>query len=137
MNEYIKYVIVCVIILIFDAIWIGSNINMYSESVKEVQKSEMIVNKWSALLAYILVLFTSMYIAIPFTKLHIDKNKDSILDKLWKAFIYGGAVGFAVYGIYNTTCLSIYQNYSWLVALKDTIWGTFLNTITVFIYLLL
>jgi uncharacterized membrane protein len=96
----------------------------------------MVVNYYYAFLAYVLVLFSSLYIAIPFTKLHLDKN-DDIVQKLWKSLLYGGTVGLAIYGIYNTTCLAIYKDYNASVALYDTIWGTTLNTIVVFIYTLL
>ena len=135
-SELIKYGAVSMIILLLDAIWIGSNLGMYSGAVKAVQKSDMVVNYYYAFLAYVLVLFTSLYIAIPFTKLHLEKS-DSIFDKFWKSFLYGGTVGLAVYGIYNTTCLAIYKDYSWSVALYDTIWGTTLNTLSVFIYTLM
>jgi uncharacterized membrane protein len=136
LNEYTKYVIVGVVILILDFIWIGSNLSMYSNAVKAVQKSSMVVNYYYAFLAYVLVLFSSLYIAIPFTRLHLEKN-DDIVQKLWKSFLYGGTVGLAIYGIYNTTCLAIYKDYSATVALYDTIWGTTLNTVVVFIYTLL
>jgi uncharacterized membrane protein len=136
LNEYTKYVIVGAVILILDFIWIGSNLSLYSNAVKAVQKSSMVVNYYYAFLAYVLVLFSSLYIAIPFTKLHLDKN-DDIVQKLWKSLLYGGTVGLAIYGIYNTTCLAIYKDYNASVALYDTIWGTTLNTIVVFIYTLL
>jgi uncharacterized membrane protein len=135
-SELTKYVIVGVIILILDAIWIGSNFEMYSGAVKAVQKSEMVVNYYYVILAYVFVLFSSLYIAIPFTKLHLE-NSDSIWDKFFKSLLYGGTVGLAVNGVYNTTCLAIYKDYSWSIALYDIIWGTTLNTVVVFIYTLI
>lgn len=119
-----------------DAIWIGTNIKMYGDAVKLVQKSEMVVRYHFVIMAYIIVLFSSIYISIPFTKSYV-KNTDTILDKLYKSFIYGGVVGFVIYAIYNLTSLSIYKDYDYKVAIFDTIWGTFLNTFITFIYLLL
>jgi hypothetical protein len=78
LNEYTKYVIVGAVILILDFIWIGSNLSLYSNAVKAVQKSSMVVNYYYAFLAYVLVLFSSLYIAIPFTKLHLQKNDDIV-----------------------------------------------------------
>ena len=135
-GELTKYVAVGVIILVLDAVWIGSNLGMYSRAVKAVQKSEMIPNYYYVVLAYVFVLFASLYIAIPFTKLHLEKS-DTIFDKFWKSFLYGGTVGLAVNGVYNTTCLAIYKDYSWSVALYDIVWGTTLNTLAVFIYTLM
>lgn len=137
MTPIYKNIIICFIILILDAIWIGVNYNMYKEAVQWVQEdSEMIVRTQYVILAYIMVLFATVYITIPFAS-HYIKDTDNILDKLYKSFAYGGAVGFAIYGIYNLTSLSIYKNYNYRVAIKDTIWGTFLNTAIVFIYFLL
>ena len=128
-----KSLYITLLILIFDAIWIGSNIKMYSNSVQEIQGSQMIVRYHFVILAYIVVVLTTLFITIPFTGYHIDNNSDYIT-KLYKSFIYGGGAGFAIYAIYNLTCLSIYHKYDVVVALKDTLWGTFLNTIITFIY---
>jgi uncharacterized membrane protein len=136
MEEYIKYIIVSFIILVLDGIWIYNNLSMYSNAVKFVQKTNLIVNYYYAAVAYILVLFASLYVAIPFTKVHL-KKQDSIKEKLYKSLIYGGAVGFSIYGLYNFTSLSIYKDYPLSVGIIDTLWGTFLNTIVVFIYSLL
>lgn len=136
MEEYIKYIIIAVIILIIDVIWIYSNLGMYSNNIKAVQKSELQIKPYATIMAYILVLFASLYVAIPFTKLHV-KKEDSIEQKLYKSLIYGGAAGFAVYGVYNFTSLSIYKEYTLQLALIDTTWGTVLNTLVSFIYLML
>ena len=130
-----KYLYIIVLILLLDAIWIGSNIKMYSDSVKKIQGSEMITRYHFVLLAYIVVVLTTIFITIPFTGYHINENSD-FSEKLLKSFIYGGGTGFAIYAIYNLTCLSIYHKYDVYVAIKDTLWGTFLNTIITFIYFL-
>ena len=136
MTPLYKNIIICLIILLFDAIWIGFNIEMYREAVQWVQDADMIVRPQYVILAYAMVLFATIYITIPFAS-HYIKDTDNNIDKLYKSFVYGGAVGFAIYGIYNLTSLSIYKNYYYLVAIKDTIWGTFLNTAIVFIYFML
>jgi uncharacterized membrane protein len=109
---------------------------MYSQSVRDVQKSPLTYKPYAMIVAYAFVLFSALYIAIPFTK-HYLKKGDTIEQKLLKAFIYGGAVGFAVHGIYNFTSHAIYDKYELSVALIDTTWGTILNTLLVFIYTLL
>ena len=136
MEEYIKYLIIIAVILILDAIWISSNFKMYSDSVKAIQKSSMVVRYHYAIFTYIIVIFASLYIAIPFTMLHLN-GKDSVLIKLYKSFLYGGAVGFVAYGIYNFTCISIYKDYELKIALLDTLWGIIINTTAVFVYTLL
>lgn len=136
MDEYIKYIIAFFIILFLDVLWIFLNYNMYSKNLKNIQKTDLVLNYMYAFIAYILVIFASLYIAIPFTKHYLNKN-DSITDKLYKSFIYGGSIGLAIYGIYNFTNLSIFKEYSIRVALMDSIWGIILNTFVVFVYTLL
>lgn len=136
MKEIAKYILISIIILAFDGIWIASNYSMYSNSVLAIQHSPMVINYYAAVIAYALVIFTSLYIAIPFTKLHIEKN-DGVPEKFYKSLMYGGTVGLAVHGIYNTTSMAIYKGYEARVAVMDTIWGTVLNTLIVFIYFLL
>lgn len=137
MNAYLKYGIVILAIMLLDVMWIGINIKMYSDSVKLVQKSEMTLRYHYVAMAYALVAFAALYVTIPFAMSKIDMKQDDIATKLYKSFAYGGGVGFCIYGIYNLTCLSIYQDYEARVAIADTIWGTFLNTLAVLIYTLL
>lgn len=51
--------------------------------------------------------------------------------------MYGGAVGFSIYGIYNFTSLAIYKDMDVSVGILDTLWGTTLYTLATFTYLLL
>jgi uncharacterized membrane protein len=80
-------------------------------------------------------------VAIPFTTQSIKKGDSirsiSIETKLLKSFMYGGAVGFSIYGIYNFTSLAIYKDLDSTMGIIDTLWGTALYTITTFVFLLL
>jgi uncharacterized membrane protein len=136
MEEYIKYIIIIAVILVLDAIWIASNFKMYSDAVRAVQKSPMVVRYHYAAFTYVIMIFASLYVAIPFTMLHISA-RDDVMTKLYKAFIYGGAVGFVANGIYNFTCVSIYKDYEFKVAAMDTMWGIIINAIAAFVYTLL
>lgn len=51
--------------------------------------------------------------------------------------MYGGAVGFSIYGIYNFTSLAIYKDFDSSIGIIDTLWGTTLYTLTTFVFLLL
>jgi len=133
MKQYLKYVIASIVLFSLDALWIFVNLGMYSASVKAIQKTELVVNYYYAILAYVFVLFSTLWISIPFTQLHIE-DEDNTLSKLVKSFLYGGTVGLAVNGVYNFTCLAIYTNYDLSIAVIDTIWGTILNTVVVFVY---
>jgi uncharacterized membrane protein len=141
MNIYLKYFIISIVIIFLDIAWISLNLTKYSKEVLKVQKAAMSLRYEHAIIAYILILFSILYIAIPFTLQSIkinNGNKDiSIENKLLYAFMYGGALGFSVFGIYNFTSLAIYKDLNFSVAIIDTIWGTTLYTLSTFIYLLL
>ena len=147
MNIYVKYLIVAVVLMVLDVAWILMNLSGYSKAVIAVQKSPMRLRNEHAIIAYIIILFSIFYVAIPFTTQNI-KNLDSnssdsvanaanVANKLLKSFMYGGAVGFSIYGIYNFTSLAIYKDMDTSIGIMDTLWGTTLYTLTTFVYLLL
>ena len=144
MNIYVKYLIVAVVLMVLDVAWILMNLSGYSKAVLAVQKSPMRLRNEHAIIAYIIILFSIFYVAIPFTTQNI-KNLDSnssdsvanVANKLLKSFMYGGAVGFSIYGIYNFTSLAIYKDMDTSIGIMDTLWGTTLYTLTTFVYLLL
>ena len=138
MNIYVKYLIVTVVLMVLDVAWILMNLSGYSKTILEVQKSPVRLRNEHAIITYIIILFSIFYVAIPFTTQNI-KNLDSISveNKLLKSFMYGGAVGFSIYGIYNFTSLAIYKDMDSSIGIIDTLWGTTLYTLTTFVYLLL
>ena len=144
MNIYLKYFIISIVIIFLDVAWISLNATKYSKEIFKVQKAALNLRYDHAIIAYIVILFSILYVAIPFTSQSIKINnggngsKDiSIENKLLQSFMYGGAVGFSVFGIYNFTSLAIYKDLDATIAITDTIWGTTLYTLSTFIYLLL
>jgi uncharacterized membrane protein len=138
MNIYLKYFILCLVIIFLDIAWISLNYKNYSKAILKVQKSAINLRYEYAIITYIIILFSIIYVAIPFTLQNI-KNGDnnSFENKLLKSFMYGGAVGFSIFGIYNFTSLSIYKDTDILTGIIDTLWGTTLYTLSTFVYLLL
>lgn len=130
--------------MVLDVAWILMNLSGYSKSILSIQKSPVRLRNEHAIIAYIIILFSIFYVAIPFTTQNI-KNLDSnsnanaanVANKLLKSFMYGGAVGFSIYGIYNFTSLAIYKDMDTSIGIIDTLWGTTLYTLTTFVYLLL
>jgi uncharacterized membrane protein len=141
MNIYVKYLIITGILMVLDVAWIAMNVSAYSSAILKVQKSPVSLRTDYAIIAYLFILFSVIYVAIPFTTQSIKKGDSirsiSIETKLLKSFIYGGAVGFSIYGIYNFTSLAIYKDLDNTMGIIDTLWGTALYTITTFVFLLL
>jgi uncharacterized membrane protein len=141
MNIYVKYLIITGILMVLDVAWIAMNVSAYSSAILKVQKSPVSLRTDYAIIAYLFILFSVIYVAIPFTTQSIKKGDSirsiSIETKLLKSFMYGGAVGFSIYGIYNFTSLAIYKDLDSTMGIIDTLWGTALYTITTFVFLLL
>jgi uncharacterized membrane protein len=126
--------------MVLDVAWITLNLSTYSSAIQKVQKSPMNLRNLRseyAFIAYIIIIFSVLYVAIPFTTQNIKKGEDDIATKLLKSFMYGGAVGFSIYGIYNFTSLAIYKDFDSSIGIIDTLWGTTLYTLTTFVFLLL
>ena len=100
---------------------------MYEESVRKIQGSKMEVNVFSAGLTYFIMYLAVRFIAIPLSE------KENQYKTFLGCLKTAGLVGFCSYGIYNFTNKAILKGYTWDVAIKDTLWGTFLFTIVVYI----
>jgi len=138
MNIYVKYLIITGILMVLDVAWIAMNVSAYSSVILKVQKSPVSLRTDYAIIAYLFILFSVIYVAIPFTTQSIKKGDSIRIEtKLLKSFMYGGAVGFSIYGIYNFTSLAIYKDLDSTMGIIDTLWGTALYTITTFVFLLL
>ena len=136
MDIYVKYIIISVVLIFLDFMWISLNMTAYSNTILKIQKSALEPRLEHTIIAYIIIFFSVIYVAIPFTVQNIKKG-DAIENKLLKSLMYGGAVGFSIYGIYNFTSLAIYKDMDTTVGIMDTLWGTTLYTLTTFAYLLL
>ena len=131
--------IVAVVYLVLDVIWIFLNIREQNENIIRIQgKQTEITYKRVVyiIICYILILLSLLHIAIPLTLNNIG-NGDDLQTKAYKSIIYGGSVGFCIYGIYNLISLIIYEKFEITLALYDTAWGWFIYSFITFLYLLL
>jgi uncharacterized membrane protein len=119
---------ICVL-LILDISWITLSKKMYAALVGNVQKSPMKVNMIYAIVAYVLMILGFVYFTVPLL------NASKIKSNIFNALRYGGLFGFIVYGIYNATNLAIFQSYSLLTGLIDTLWGSLVYTGVSYVYL--
>jgi uncharacterized membrane protein len=138
MDIYIKYLIISILLVFLDFIWISFNMVSYSNTILKIQKSPLEARLEHTIIAYIIIFFSVIYVAIPFTTQNIKGKEDASVErKLLKSLMYGGAVGFSIYGIYNFTSLTIYKDMEVSVGILDTLWGTTLYTLTTFAFLML
>lgn len=118
-----KLFVTLVILLAMDFAWLTLNKNGYSLMVSKVQGSPLKVQLLGAIMSYICV-----FLAITFFVLPGVENDTG--NKFWLSLKYGGFLGLLIYGVFNFTNLAIFSNYDIKMALRDTLWGVTLFTIT-------
>ena len=137
MNNNIKFLIISVIYLVIDVMWISLNIKMYNDNTIRIQ-GKLSALSWkiilTIILSYILLVISIIHIAIPLTVNNIKKD-DELIDKLYKSMLYGGITGLSIYGTYNLVSIIIYENFSYIIGIIDSIWGFFIFSLLTFIYL--
>ena len=139
MDNNIKMLIVSVVYLVLDITWIFLNIREQNENILRIQvKHTEITYKLVIyiIICYILILLSLLHIAIPLTLNNIGYS-DDLQTKAYKSIIYGGSVGFCIYGIYNLISLITYESFEITLALTDTVWGWFIYSFITFLYLTL
>ena len=91
---------------------------MFIKQIKIIQKEPFKLNIYSAIVCYILLTLGIYYFVI--------QNNLSYKE----AFL----LGFIIYGIFDTTTMSIFKDWNPSIALLDTFWGGILFTLVLFIY---
>jgi uncharacterized membrane protein len=103
------------ILLLLDLSWIGLFMNSkYQSLVKDIQKEKLVLNVYSAGMAYFLMIVGLIMIVIKYDLSYID------------TFIFG----VVVYGVYDFTCGAIFKEWDFKLAIIDVLWGGFVFTAT-------
>lgn len=132
MHILLVYVISAIMILVMDILWLSLNKRSYHTMLRAIQKTPVKLNPIAAILAYTVVLVSIFLVAVPLARHYTNKN-----NLIKASIVCGGGVGFVIYAIYNLTNMSILTNYSVHIAIKDTLWGTFLYTVGTYLVLML
>jgi uncharacterized membrane protein len=112
------YILVTAIVLLsLDYIYLNLMSSYFQNQVKRVQGTPLKMNFVGVALCYILLIIGLYYFII--------KPNKSVSD----AFL----LGLVIYGVYETTTLGLFTNWSILTVIIDTLWGASLFAITTFI----
>ncbi len=112
-------------VLVADFIWITANTKMYMPMYENVQRSPVKMNYVAAAIAYVFILASVFFVAVPLT---------SALTDPVDIFVRGGMVGWTMYGVYNFTNLAVFSYYQLKTALIDTAWGGVLFGLATLLY---
>ena len=106
------------IVLVLDGIFLFFKKRFFSEQISAVQKSEMKVNAFGAMLSYFFIILSLYWFVI--------QQGKSVVD----AFV----LGVCVYGVYEYTNYALFTNWRLKTTLVDTLWGGVLFALTTFVY---
>lgn len=111
------FLITAITIVLLDAVYLNLVKGYASNQVQKVQNTPIKLNYVGAIICYIFIVAGLNYFII--------KPNRSVSD----AFL----LGIVIYGVYETTNLAIFTNWSWLMVIMDTLWGGILFALTTFI----
>ena len=106
-----------IIFIVLDFVYLNLIKGYFDNQIKMVQGSPIKINYLGAALCYILLIFGINYFII--------KPRKSVSD----AFL----LGIIIYGVYETTNLALFKNWSILTVIIDTLWGGILFAATTYI----
>jgi len=109
--------IAAITLVIIDSVYLNLVKNYFSNQVQKVQNSAIKLNYSATFLCYLFLITGLNYFIIQPNKTPSD------------AFL----LGIIIYGVYETTNLALFTNWSWLTATMDTLWGGLLFATTTFI----
>ena len=106
------------VVLTLDFIWIKFVMyNEYNRLIPDIQQTSMMVRFIPTVLSYITIILPIVLFVIP---------KISPKTRVMDSLVFGGLMGFFMYGMFSFTNYALIEKWSVRVALLDTLWGAFL-----------
>ena len=112
-----SFLIAAILFVAIDGIYLNLMKNYFSNQVQKVQNSPIKMNIIATFICYIFLITGLNYFIIG------PKKKPS------DAFL----LGLVIYGVYETTNWALFQKWSVLTVLMDTLWGGTLFALTTYI----
>ena len=110
----IKYLLAAIIFVVLDGIYLNLVKSAFNKQIKSIQGFDIQINYIYTAITYIFLIFGLNYFII-------QKNR-SVKD--------AALLGLTIYAVYEFTNLSLFKNWSLLIAIVDTIWGALLYGLT-------
>ncbi len=105
-------------LLILDGLWINFFMkDKYNKMIKNIQNSDIQVNKVFAVASYTLMVVGLNLFVLP----RLDVNNINIKDCL----LYGFTFGIVLYGVYDFTIAAVLKKWDIDLAYIDVLWGGF------------
>ena len=121
LKHILQFIKLSFIFIFIDSFYLYLMKDNFNILIRGIQNEDLSLKIFPTILCYLL-LVSSIYYFIIF-----------ISGKLIDAFL----LGIFIYGVFETTNLAIFNNWSYKIALIDTLWGGILFSITAYLYKLL
>jgi uncharacterized membrane protein len=110
-----KIIISSISLLVLDFCWIGFFMGgQYNRMIPLIQGSKMVMNYYSAALAYLLMIVGLQVFVIP----NINPRK-----LITSSLKYGFLFGIILYGVYDLTAGAVLKKWDFKLAAIDILWG--------------
>jgi uncharacterized membrane protein len=137
-NIYIAMLLAVFTLLVLDIVYIASVSFFYKKSIRKIQGGDdMRLNIYSGIVCYVIMIIGLVFITVTQLSRYGSLRSLSHINKLKYALRFGGILGFVIYGVFNTTNLTLFKRYSIPLAVIDILWGTLLYTIATYVYLVM
>ena len=111
------FLVSAIILVSIDFFYLNLMKGYFNNQVTKVQGSSMKINLFGTVICYLFLILGLNYFII--------KPRKSVQD----AFL----LGLVIYGVFETTNLGLFTNWSILTVIIDTLWGGILFALTTFI----
>ena len=131
-NDIIKliiyFLIAIVLFIVVDIPYLYLNNKTYSKATMDISgQSSYTKRYYSALLVYVAIALGTFVLVLPRVRTNTIKNM--IIDSL----IFGGVFGLSSYAIFDFTMHFMFNKWSFIISIMDSVWGGVLCSIVTFI----
>jgi len=116
--NYKLVLVFSIIFLVLDLLWISYFGLMFNPMIGNIQGSVVNINYYGAILAYVVLIFSYLVIAY---------NGDK------PDYLKGLVLGFAIYGTFEFTNLTVFSKWNLTVLFMDIMWGLFVSVMSLFL----
>ena len=125
-KDIITIIVSAVVLVGVDFFYLSSTSKFFNNIVKNIQGKEIQFKMLGAVICYVFLVLGLNYFVL------LDKKLGK-KEKIFKAFM----LGLIVYGVFESTNLAIFTNWTLDALLLDTLWGSILFSITTYITIIL
>ena len=125
-KDIITIIVSAVVLVGVDFFYLSSTSKFFNNIVKNIQGKEIQFKMLGAVICYVFLVLGLNYFVL------LDRKLGK-KEKIFKAFM----LGLIIYGVFESTNLAIFKNWTLNALLLDTLWGSILFSITTYITIIL